>query len=514
MRTPWIHLLSLLAVYACPAFADGKALREALGEAEVAYAGGDEAALDRALRVLVDEDGSKPAKGLLELVEAKQEPASAYWQIVYALGALEDERAIAQLERWLKRNGASPLAADLASAWSGNPSPALEPALTGLLGQRKLPLPVKLVLVDRLAERATPSAVDALFALWEDAGADPALAGRVRAGLVGLLGDDMGGIENFASFWEANRARPLPIGAGQKTGTAVDGVDPTRRAGLKTLTKRGGRVIVLRGPRVNYDEVEAILARMKIKHEVMQKKAFMADLEGALRGTAVVLLNCNWFSDACVCPTCKPGKDSGRGFACGGCEQHEWSSNDRLTLEVQARLRTFVLQGGSVFTEDWGLWELANPAWPKLIAPAANLEEQTVDYYLPPGSAGDPLLRGVLQREGRTITFKDRRWTVDAASPAIKVLDKERVRVLLASRALSQRDPEAGALAVLLEPTRPQTGGGRPRTGDAPVPRGGMVLHVLSHFGKQAREADEFALQNLLINFVLEAQSRYARRER
>lgn len=514
MKPPWIHLLSLILVCACPAFADGKALREALQAAEVAYAKGDEADLDRALRVLVDEDGSKAAKGLLELVEARQEPVTAYWQIVYALGALEDERAIAQLERWFKRHGDAPLAADLAGAWSGNPSPALEPALTALLQLRKLPRPVKLVLVDRLAERATPSAVDALFALWEGADPEGALAARVKAGLVGLLGDDMGAIANFASFWEANRARPLPIGAEQKTGTAVDEVDPTRRAGLKTLTQRGGRVIVLCGPRVNYDEVESILARMKIKHEVMQKKAFMADLEGALRGTAVVLLNCNWFSDMCVCPTCKLGEDSGRGYACGGCDKHEWESNDALSPVAQDRLRTFVLQGGSVFTEDWGLWELANPAWPKLIAPAETLEEQTVDYHLAPGSAGDPLLRGVIQREGRTITFKERKWTVDAASPAIKVLDPERVRVLLASRALTQRDPEAGALAVLLEPTRPQTGGGRPRTGDAPAPKGGMVLHVLSHFGKQAREADEFALQNLLINFVLEAQARYARRQR
>ena len=37
---------------------------------------------------------------------------------------------------------------------------------------------------------------------------------------------------------------------------------------------------------------------------------------------------------------------------------------------------------------------------------------------------------------------------------------------------------------------------------------GGRVLYVLSHFGKQAATSDEYALQNLLINFLVEASER------
>jgi len=37
---------------------------------------------------------------------------------------------------------------------------------------------------------------------------------------------------------------------------------------------------------------------------------------------------------------------------------------------------------------------------------------------------------------------------------------------------------------------------------------GGRVVHVLSHFGKQQSEEDEFALQNLLLNFLIEANER------
>ncbi len=43
---------------------------------------------------------------------------------------------------------------------------------------------------------------------------------------------------------------------------------------------------------------------------------------------------------------------------------------------------------------------------------------------------------------------------------------------------------------------------------------GGAVLHVLSHFGKQKTQDDEFALQNLLLNFILEAHTRYPAKEK
>ena len=39
---------------------------------------------------------------------------------------------------------------------------------------------------------------------------------------------------------------------------------------------------------------------------------------------------------------------------------------------------------------------------------------------------------------------------------------------------------------------------------------GGRVMYVLSHFGKQKSKKDEYALQNLLLNFLLEASERRA----
>ena len=39
---------------------------------------------------------------------------------------------------------------------------------------------------------------------------------------------------------------------------------------------------------------------------------------------------------------------------------------------------------------------------------------------------------------------------------------------------------------------------------------GGRVLYVLSHFGKQKSSEDEYSMQNLLINFLIEAYERRA----
>ena len=44
--------------------------------------------------------------------------------------------------------------------------------------------------------------------------------------------------------------------------------------------------------------------------------------------------------------------------------------------------------------------------------------------------------------------------------------------------------------------------------------RGGRVVHVLSHFGKQQSQDDEYALQNLLLNFLIEANERQQKMKR
>ena len=44
-----------------------------------------------------------------------------------------------------------------------------------------------------------------------------------------------------------------------------------------------------------------------------------------------------------------------------------------------------------------------------------------------------------------------------------------------------------------------------------PLAKGGRVLHVMSHYGHQSSKDDGQALQNLLVNFLLEATKHHPR---
>lgn len=165
-------------------------------------------------------------------------------------------------------------------------------------------------------------------------------------------------------------------------------------------------------------------------------------------------------------------------------------------------------------------------------------------------------------------------WTIDNESPSIRIVGGQKVIKLMVSKEVGEqtmpgRKPDdkknkpiilecgtCGAQTkVTVAPTRPVTHtgcGGQmtlyqpPKIKDAPptgddataitffpgaspktvigtggfeqdrgkMKRGGRVVHVLSHFGKQQSQDDEYALQNLLLNFLIEANERQQKMKR
>jgi hypothetical protein len=106
------------------------------------------------------------------------------------------------------------------------------------------------------------------------------------------------------------------------------------------------------------------------------------------------------------------------------------------------------------------------------------------------------------------------KWHIDKDSPDIKILKPADVTVLMVAPAL--RDDKGGKESDVVAFTFAYGGGGGNQaakiTSDTNIPQiksGGRVLHVLSHFGKQKNAADEFVLQNLLLNFLIEVQERF-----
>jgi hypothetical protein len=520
-RLPPLALLATLGalVLAGPTLAENK---KAIEAAKAAGKAGDAGALGKAVAEIVGEGKAAAAKGLLAVApEIPPAQAALYWQVLAALAALNDDKALDAVGDALIAAPDAPLSRDVIFAYQGNKSVEVI-ALYGRLLSDKKAAPLQENVVVRLGELERPEAVDALLVAYgrEEKKGTP-LERRIRSTLAGLFGEDMGDRANFEGWWKANREKLFaPRERAGGTGTVRDTLDKAREGGLQSMA-RGGRVLVLRGEVKNFDEVEKILEPLGVRHEAMLKTAFMADMEAALKGTAVVILNCNFSGNVCRCPTCVPGTDpNSRLPVCTGCDKHT-NSTDRLSDAAIERLKRFVAQGGSVFTEDWGLKELVTRAWNEYLNAGRDLNEREVDYGPVPGQTGSPLLRGVFvgaAGAGTTTTVAEpRHWKVDNLSPSIRVVDAAKVTVLLASKDLVSNDNNT-AVAVVFSPgeviaapepnKRTRSGGAKPGPGSLAA-RPGLVLHVLSHFGKQKSETDEFTLQNLLVNFLLEAQERW-----
>ena len=193
-----------------------------------------------------------------------------------------------------------------------------------------------------------------------------------------------------------------------------------------------------------------------------------------------------------------------------------------------------------MFTEDWVLVEMVEPAWPKLVAVGAQVTEQDWHVQIRParGQGSHPLLRGVFvppinlddydfeddedeqkfidgydpsqeddpeddvdpeghtgvdEREGESageiedpeIEIVKHTWKIDHESHVIKVKNKKRVLTLITSNEL-KRKTGTKEVVILFDYKR------------------GHVMHLLSHFGKQNSVQNEATIENLLVNWLMQ----------
>lgn len=125
-------------------------------------------------------------------------------------------------------------------------------------------------------------------------------------------------------------------------------------------------------------------------------------------------------------------------------------------------IRNFVGAGGSLFTTDWALRHVVEPAFPGVLAyndrPTADavVRVEVVD-------AENRFLQGVMN------PGDDPQWWLEASSYPIRILDPARVKVLLSSRELGERWGEAPVAVVFAH--------GK-----------GEVFHMISHYYLQRTE--------------------------
>ena len=231
--------------------------------------------------------------------------------------------------------------------------------------------------------------------------------------------------------------------------------------------------------------------------------------------------------------------------------------NHKLSDSAVKKLKEWVEAGGYLFTEDWGLADILARAWPQLVGPGSYLPEGEVDVAPASGATTHPLLRGVFvsakkiikesdigekeagSGKGGPVTVSedvrkkieesvkkpDNKWKVDDESPYIEVKNKKKVTILMSSQKVGSLSSGHNTVALTFggpygygkgeaigkRKNRTQLRGDEESGGIGKRIPGvikGRVLHVLSHFARQHAKEDEFALQNLALNFLLEAKMR------
>lgn len=181
-------------------------------------------------------------------------------------------------------------------------------------------------------------------------------------------------------------------------------------------------IVVVRG---TYDHVELVLEALELPHQTVHPEDLW---RLTLRPEQLLVVNC-------------PGRVDARSIV---------------------QIREFVADGGSLFTTDWALRHVIEPAFPGVLAynerPTADavVRVEVVD-------AENRFLKGVMG------PGDDPQWWLEGSSYPIRIVDAERVKVLLASRQLAEQWGESPVAVVF--------------------PHGeGEVLHMISHYYLQRTE--------------------------
>lgn len=193
-----------------------------------------------------------------------------------------------------------------------------------------------------------------------------------------------------------------------------------------------------------------------------------------------------------------------------------------LGKEGLDRIRKYVDGGGYFFAEDWCMEEIVEKIWPAYVGTGHLRKDELVPVLPKAGSATHPYLKKIFFKDPEmtrdTVTEGDlikltHQWQIDKDSRTIRVKDPKHVVTLLTSPVLEKTARGDDAVAVTFipakkKPKKPAVATSGAVQQDRGEMTGGRVLYVLSHFGKQKSEDDEYALQNLLINFLVEAADR------
>jgi hypothetical protein len=550
MRT-WIVTLALLGLSATLVAQDLKTAEKALAQAlkdgnrkgvETAVAALLTAGSADSIKVLLAALSKPPARDAKKDKEPADDTAASecYLTMLNAAASFNDDAALAALAEFIVANKAKPVARDAMAAVCNHANKPLVALCFKVLDGGTDDL--KLMALDQIISLGDKTAVEPLVkAMKANEKSTSGLLLRIGRALTIFTGQDYAdSVSNWTGWWEANKDKDWqikPASAGGSTGTVTDSLDRARMTEVERL-KKTAKVLVLGagtgckcGKDHDLDHIEKVTEQMGLQTETVNKTEFEKMDDAKLNEYVAILGNCTHIREHCVCPLCKPGEyGKDRLFKCV-CPK-DLHENARYVLSDKGvqKLRKYVENGGYLFAEDWAMEDYVQKAFSEyVIIGSVRSKDEVVAVFPKVGATSHPYLKKIFaappreREKGMTITSDeldkiDHSWKIDKETRTIHIRDP-RVVTLLTSPELLKTAKGDDAVAITFGVTPVATGGapqkknaavasGTELAQDRKVMAGGRVVYVLSHFGKQESTQDEHSLQNLLINFLVEANER------
>jgi hypothetical protein len=467
-----------------------------------------------------------------------------YWLLLNGAAAMSAPEAMEAASDFILKNKARIISRDLMVSLIQQGHPGTRHAMHRILEKGEDDL--RVMAADHLVDVGDRSSIDLLIATMKAHGKkNDTLNRRCGDALQAITGQLFGdSLTNWDGWWGANKGNPelkLPerVPGKRSTGTAADTLTGSREGEYERLLK--GKVLVLQagskyccGHSHDLDNIDRMAQKLGLTVDVIDKGDFENPEKNKvpnLDDYVAILSNCTHIREHCnklKCPDCKPGAaGADRLSQCACPKNFHPSSTYTLSKRGIEMVKLYVEKGGYVFAEDWCMEDFVGKAWGDYVTHGPTRPEETVTVLPKSGMASHPYLRKIFFKaptETRgTVTETDlakvdHQWKIDKDTRCIKIVDPARVTVLLVSPELKKYAQGNEAVAVTFavggkDGKKPAVASGGQVQQDRGQMSGGRVMYVLSHFGKQKSEEDEYTLQNLMLNFLFEASERRAHYE-
>lgn len=488
MKTLGVPTLLVLLSWGAPA---GASPRDDWSKATTAFQAalgtGKDADVEQAAAKVAGDNSVRAVDLLLKHLRTNPQPGT-YWAILSGLSRITDAKALDAIATEVLKGKTPELRRDLIMALRlSEAASAVEP-LTRILKEGTPELQVSAM--DELVDRGVLGPIPLLIEIAEkDPKEERELTRRCFKAIRALTKEEPpGGPATWKAWWEkkSGDVKPDADAGTVKRGvgeTVVESIRRSRATEVEDLKKaKREDVLVIQGV---YDKVEDVLTTLGVPHTVVTFDT-IRPATFAFSDYLAVFVNCG----------------SG-GWATAQCE----------------RLRKYVEAGGYVFITDLGSVTIVKHAFPGYIDNGkGTFQNLTVDILPWKGTSGHPLLRGVdLPVANKGSEISDRlRWKIDDQGASMDFDPKRTIPLIEAPELASKKRPTAVAVTFAAGSDAKLAQEGVANGGvyeELARMGGGRVVCVLSHFSKQRTSEDGFALQNLLLNFLIEAKDRSAMRE-